>query len=347
MPNLIVIPQIPIEKGMYQAALSEGLTFNGFLEKLEREKSYRPPKGSADAELTAFERQLKAHGLRVSGAQVSLVDDFYKTGDSTALFPEYINTQIRLGMEKARNECILDDIISNTTTINSNSYTSSAVTMDDAETGARRVGEGADFPVITLSDASNSIKLQKVGHLFQMTYEVMRRKTIDQLSVHLQKIGMRLRRSMVSMGLEIIVNGDGNSNPAPDYLATGLTYDNLIDFDLEFDDFEPTVWVALKAGIAVLLKMTEFKDPLAGFNYQKTGKLIDPLGVTLRRQDTVPANTILGIDGSSAMEMVVEANSSLVEVDTVVSRQLKAAVISQNVGFAKIYTNASRAWDYS
>jgi len=342
MPPKIV--ELKLEKGMYADAASQNLTLTDFLAKLEKDKGYVPPK---DAKLDAFERQLKAHGIKISGRQVSLVEDFYKTSSSTVLFPEFINKNVRLGMEKVRNECVLDDIVAVTFSIDSGSYNSITGTIDDAETGGRRVGEGAEFPVITITIGEKPIKLVKIGHRVKTSYESIRRMSVNRLAAHFQLVGARLRRNKVAWAIDVLINGDGNSNPAPVFSQSTLNYNGLVDFDFEFEDFEPTVYIATKEGAKAILKLTEFKDPLAGFNYQKTGELVSPMGVTMRRHSSVAADSLIGVDKGSALEMAMETGASLIETERVIDQQFEKAVISEVIGFSKIYTNACRIWDYS
>lgn len=300
-----------------------------------------------DHKLDAFEIQLMEHGLKMSGSEVSLAEDFYKTDDRKGLFPEWINRQVLIGMDLGRNACQLSDLIASTREIDASSYMSISATFTAGKRGAYRVAEGAEFPTIKIAEAEKPIKLEKFGHKVNLTYEVMRRMAINQLAVHMQKVGRRLRDDMVEWALYVLVNGDGNSNPAPVNSVTTLNYNNLIDFDLLWEDYEADVWVMAKAGVATLLKLTEFKDPQAGFNYQATGKLVSPIGVTLRKNATVAANTLIGVDKSTALEMVREAGSQLTEVDKIIDKQIESSVISQVAGFSKIYTNACRVWDYS
>jgi hypothetical protein len=331
------MPKLKLEKGMYEEAKKRGISFTMLLEELD----------AGDENLDAFEKQLMEHGLKVTGKQVALVEDFYKTSDSRILFPEFINRNVLIGMDLGRNECMLSDIVGSSQEIQSISYQGIEASTDSAEKGAYRVGEKAEFPVTLITYAEKGITLAKFGHRIDTTYEVLRRIAVNNFALHLQLIGRKIRRSMVEWALDVLVNGDGNSNPAPVFSKTTLNYDNLVDFDMEWEDYEADVWVGPKAAVAAILKLTEFKDPQAGFNYQATGKLISPIGVTLRKFSTVAASTIIGVDKSAALEQVTEAGSQLTESEKIIDKQFEQAVISQVGGFKKIYTNASCVWDYS
>lgn len=331
------MPKLKLEKDMYAEAKGKGISFTELLQEMD----------PGDEQLDAYEKQLREHGLKVTGRQVALVEDFYKTNDLKTLFPEFINRNVLIGMEIGRNELMLADLIARTESINEVTYTGVEATADSGEKGGFRVGEKGEFPTTTITFAEKSITMTKFGHRVDTTYEVLRRVQVDQFALHLQVIGRKLRRSMVAWALDVITNGDGNSNPAPVNSVSTLNYNNLVDFDMLWDDYEATVWVGDKTTVGSILKLTEFKDPQAGFNYQKTGQLVSPLGVTLRKSTAAAASTLMGVDRTAALEQILEAGAQLIEVDKVIEHQFEKAVISQVAGFKKIYTNASRIWDYS
>jgi hypothetical protein len=171
--------------------------------------------------------------------------------------------------------------------------------------------------------------------------------SIPNLAIHLRLVGKRLARNKVAEAISVLINGDGNSNAAPVHDVPHLNYDNIVDFDMEWEDYEATVWVGNKATVSGLLKLSEFKDPQSGFTYQKDGKLISPLGVTLRRESNVPANGLLGVDRNAALEEVKEQGSNLVESDKIIKAQFEEVIVSEVAGFARIYKEAAMLWDYT
>jgi hypothetical protein len=332
------MPNVTLEKEMYDEARQKGLSFTEFLSR-----EVEP----GDEELDAFQKQLKKHKIIVDGADISLVEDFYRTYESSVLFPEFINRNVRIGMEMGRNQCQISDLIATTQQLPGDTYRSIEAAASSGEKGAFRVGQRGEFPTTVISTTEKPVSLMKIGHKLEATYEVLRRVQVDLIALHIQLIGRKLRDSVVAWALDVIVNGDGNSNPAPTFSQTGLNYNNFVDFDMEWPDYEATVFVGAKAAIAGILKLSEFKDPQAGFNYQATGNLISPLGVVLRKDASVAANSLIGVDRNAALEMLVEAGSQFVEADKVIDKQFEKTVISQVTGFAKIYLAASKVWDYS
>ena len=354
--------KLNLDKGIYEDTKSSGKSVTSLIHNMEggagqvepdyyltraRKKRDNIALSDKDYQPDAFELQLMENEIKLSGAEVSLVEDFYRTTSATVLFPEFINRNVLLGMELGRNVCTLDDIVASTNYITSGSYISIRANLPDSEKGAYRVGEGGEFPRIVLTSNKHAIALEKFGHEIDMDDEVIRRMAVNQLAIHLQLLGARIRNQMVSWAIYVLVNGDGNTNSAPVTTVAGLNYDNLIDFEQAFGDFEPDAWIVTTAGMGAILKLSEFKDPLVGFNYQSTGKMISPLGKKLRKSPGVATDTLLGLAKNAAIEMIIEAGSQLTEYDKIINRQINQTVISQYANFAKLYTTASRVWNYA
>ena len=84
---------LKLEKGMYSAP---GKSFTQALEELDPSENYR---GTPLEGLDAYQRQLKRFDIRVGGPGSDLVEKFFQTSDTAALFPEYVARAVRQGME--------------------------------------------------------------------------------------------------------------------------------------------------------------------------------------------------------------------------------------------------------
>ena len=109
----------------------------------------------------------------------------------------------------------------------------------------------------------------------------------------------------------------------------------------KFDPYEMNTLLVSPDVMLKMLKLTEFKDPLTGLNFQGTGKLTTPLGATLLRTSAVPADTVIGLDHRYALELV-QGSDVMVEYDKLIDRQLERAAITTLCGFAKLFPDASR-----
>lgn len=340
---MIKLPELTLKisllKGMYQEARKQGISFSSFLEGLDPSEPGYP--------LDAFERQLARYGIVTKGQQVSLVEDFYKTHESSILFPEFINRNVLIGYRFGKNELKLDDLATVTRFIDGVEFTPVSANDSDIEEEIFRVGELGEFPTTTISLADKTIRLMKTGRRLKASYEILRRMQVDLLALHLQVLGMKMQRAMVKWALDVFVNGDGNSNPAPsqDVGANGtLTYDDLVDFEMDFaaEGFDKTHMCGSNSVVKLILKMDEFKDVLAGFNFQATGNMITPFGDVLRWHPSSPASKLIAWDQKAHLELVRERGGQLVEAERVIEKQFEQTVISDVLGISKIFTNAGR-----
>lgn len=346
---MIILPEktlsISLEKGMYGEAKrlskekKKHISFSQLLEDLDPSEPGYP--------LDAFERQLARYGIITKGEQISLVEDFYKTYESAVLFPEFINRNVLIGYRFGKNELKLDDLIALTQYIDGVEYTPLSADDSSEEEELYRVGEMGEFPTTTIKLAEKTVRLIKVGRRLKASYEVLRRMQIDLLALHLQIIGLKMQRAMTKWALDVFINGDGNSNPAPsqDVAANGtLAYGDLVDFEIDFaaEGFEKNYQAGDKDVTKTMLKMTEFKDVVAGFNFQATGNMITPFGDVLRFHPNIPASKLLAWDKKAHLELVRERGGQLVEANKVITKQFEQTVISDVIGISKIFIKGGR-----
>ena len=330
---------IRLEKSMYREA---GKSFTQVLESLDASENYR---GTPLEHTDAFQRQLSRFGIACKGPRSSQVEKFFSTFQSAVLFPEYVARCVRQGMEE---NDILPAICATTTMIDAMDYRAIYSVPTEDEKSLKSVGEGAQIPATTIRTKENLIKLFKRGRMLVASYEAIRFQKLDLFSVMLRQIGAQIQTQHVADAVDVLMNGDGNSNAATAY-AVGtspiggtsgtLTYDELVEFWAQFNPYEMNTMIAPTSGFLALLKLDELQNPLTGLNFQGTGKLENPLGAQLLRSDALASGKILGLDRRYALEMVCAGEVS-VEFDKLIDRQLERAAISSISGFAKICDNA-------
>ena len=325
---------VRLEKGMYHEA---GRSFTQVLEKLDPSEQYR---GTALEGLDAYQRQLKRFDIRVKGAGSDVVEKFFKTAQSAVLFPEYIARAVKAGMEEAN---VLPDITATETVIDGMDYRS-ILSVPEEERELKQVAEGASIPQTTVRTRDNLVKLHKRGRMLVASYEAIRFQKLDLFSVTLRQIGAQIGRMLLEDAVDVIVNGDGNGNPAKVSSvaqAGKLTYEDLVAF---WNDFEPYQLNALLVGtdtLPKLLDLRQMRDPEAGLDFHGTGRMVTPMGAKVLRSSAVPAGKILGLDKNYGLEMV-KAGDVMVEYDKIIDRQLERAAITTISGYAKIFEDASR-----
>ena len=325
---------LKLEKGMYREA------GRSFTQTLEREDPSEAYKGTPLEGLDAYQRQLKRFDIKVKGAGSDVVEKFFKTAQSAVLFPEYIARAVKAGMEEAN---VLPDITATETVIDGMDYRS-ILSVPEEERELKQVAEGASIPQTTVRTRDNLVKLHKRGRMLVASYEAIRFQKLDLFSVTLRQIGAQIGRMLLEDAVDVIVNGDGNGNPAKVSSvaqAGKLTYEDLVAF---WNDFEPYQLNALLVGtdtLPKLLDLRQMRDPEAGLDFHGTGRMVTPMGAKVLRSSAVPAGKILGLDKNYALEMV-KAGDVMVEYDKIIDRQLERAAITTISGYAKIFEDASR-----
>lgn len=330
--------EITVTKDSYLEAQSQGMSLSELLET----EGYDP--SEPNSPLDAFERQLAAQGIKVSGKNAVTVELFYQ--GAPALLPEFMMREIKRG-QKMRPE--LSKLLASSNSIANSRYTPFFVnvTPTDRKLSLRPVGDLAHIPTIEVSEQLHTLTIPDYGVTLKTSYKALRSRTTTQFKVLLWFIGFRLQADKMALVVDTILNGDGNDNPA-EVINTdtsgSLVYSDLVSLYNEFFPFEMNIVLCHKDMIKTVLNMDEFKDPMAGFKFQRTGELVSPLGSTLIRCDDVPSDLIIGLDDRFAIEEVV-SQPLMVEYDKVIEQKLEKAVISESVAYAKVIKDASRVLD--
>ena len=326
---------LKLDKGMYREA---GRSFSQVLEREDPSERY---KGTSLEGLDAFQRQLKRFDIKVKGEASDPVEAFFRTSDAAVLFPEYISRTVRQGMEEGD---VLPHITATVTKFDGMDYRSISSEAVGEEKKLRPVPEGTMIPSTSIKVQANLVKLKKRGRMLVASYEAVRFQKLDLFSVTLRQIGAHIARTQLEDAVDVLINGDGNENPAAvTSLEEGraLDYEALVDFWAKFDPYVMNTLLVSGDVMLQLLKLPEFQNPLTGLNFQGTGKLTTPLGATLLRTSVLPVKTAVGLDRRFALEMV-RSGDVVVEYDKLIDRQLERAAITTISGFAKVFPKASQ-----
>ena len=323
------------EKGMY--ASSKG--FSATLEELDPSEQYE---GTPLAGLDAYQRQLKRFDIKVAGYNSDTVEKFFTTTDSAALFPEYVSRAVHQGAEQAN---LLGDVIATTTRIDSLDYRSITSVPDKKSKELKPVAEGAEIPQTKVCVQDHLVKLHKRGRMLVASYEALRFQRLDLFTVTLRQIGAYIARQQFADAANVLINGDGNGNPAPTQSmidrGAGLSYADLVAMWNSFEPYEMNTLVASSEAMKAMLSIEEFKNPATGLNFQATGSLSSPLGAKIIKSNSVPDGALIALDKNCALEMVI-ADDIRVDYDKLIDRQLERAAITSIAGFAKIFTDAAK-----
>jgi len=330
--------QLEITRDTYLEAEASGLTLSEFLETDDYDPSpYESP-------LDAFERQLAVRGVRVGGSNPVTVELFYR--GAPTLLPEFMLREIRRG-QSMRPE--LAGLVGSSARVPGNRYTPFDVnaSVTDTKWSMRPIGDGANVPAVLVTERLHSIDVPDYGLALKASYKALRHRTTTQFRVLLWYIGYRMQVDKLGLLVDVLLNGDGNSNPAETINSAtsgSLTYDDLVAFWAELHPFEMNTLICSKDKIKTILTMSEFKDPLAGFRFQATGEMVSPLGSLIARADDVAADQIIGLDKRFAAEEVI-TQPLTVEYDKIIEQKFEEAVISESVAYAKVIPDAVKVLD--
>ena len=252
---------------------------------------------------------------------------------------------VRQGME----EDILPHITAAVTKFEGMDYRSITSTPTEDDKSLKVVMEGTTIPQTTVKTQENLVRLNKRGRMLVSSYEAIRFQRLDLFTVTLRQIGAYIARAHLMDAIDVIVNGDGNNNPAPEISvsATGsIKYEDLISLWTNMAPYELNTIIAPTASMQKLLMLNEMKDSSAGLNFQGTGKLITPMGANVIHTPEIEGEYIIGLDKNCALEMV-KAGEVQTEYDKLIDRQLERASITSIAGFAKIYNDAGKILSYA
>lgn len=324
---------IEIDRDLYLEAEGRGMTLSELLECEEYDPS------PVNSPLDAFERQLVLAGVRLGGKSPTTVEQFYQK--SPGLLPEFIMREIKKG-QAMRPE--LGRLLANSTGIASNRYTPFFIdTSDASKFTLRPVGEGAEIPQLLVSEQTHAVTVADYGLALKTSYKALRYRTTSQFRVLLWYIGFKMQSDKIAMVVDCLINGDGNDNGSRviNTASSGaLTYDDIVSLWAEFAPFEMNTIVCHINSLKTILSLAEFKDPMAGYRFQKKGDLLSPLGATLVRSDEVPTDYVIGLDHRFAVEEVI-TQPLMIEYDKIIEQRFEEAVITESVTYARVIKDAA------
>lgn len=360
--NLKEDEKINVQAADVEAAAAEGVSLSTYLNN-----KYANIVEKFNGELDAFDIALLSRGIIVKdnlnlGIQSSSMMKFFTTDENRMLFPEFIIRQLRQisGMPS-----IINDLVASTRVINGDSAKQIVLDLSNTPAGQknkqalkkRRIAEGANIPVAELKLGETSIKIYKYGIGVKATYEVLRRTTVDMFRKQMELVSVQASYDEVGAVIDVVLNGDGNTNPAVVYKATDLNEDategkldeiTLVKFLVKQAPFNFDTLIVdedVYTQICTILmdkNLTNAINPKVSFEFPQG--LLSNLKVIYSKdlgQTTDKKHQIIGLAKNYAIEKTVEAGSTINEVAKTVENQTQIAVLTENAGFNKIDSRAS------
>lgn len=354
--------KINVSTADVEAAAAEGVSLSTYLNN-----KYSSIVEKFNGELDAFDIALLSKGIIVKdnlefGIQSSSMMTFFTTDENRNLFPEFVIRQLRQisGMPS-----IINDIVASTRVITGDSAKQVVLDLSDTAQGAknkqalkkRRIAEGANIPVATLKLGETSIKIYKYGVGVKATYEVLRRTTIDMFRKQMELVSLQASYDEVGAVIDVVLNGDGNTNPAavykrsvlnPSGTAGVLDVTTLVKFLIKQAPFNFNTLLVDEDVYTQICTILMDKNLTNAINPQVTFEFPQGLLSTLKviYSEDVPMTAgnkhqIVGLAKDYAIEKTLEAGSVINEVEKASSNQTQMAYMTENAGFNKIDSRAS------
>lgn len=354
--------KINVQAADIEAAAAEGISLSTYLNN-----KYSEIVEKFNGELDAFDIALLSKGIIVKdnmefGIQSSSMMKFFTTDENRHLFPEFIIRQLR---QISGLPSIINDLVASTRVITGDSAKQVVLDLSNTPAGKknkqslkkRRIAEGANIPVAELKLGEIGIKIYKYGIGVKATYEVLRRTTIDMFRKQMELVSLQASYDEVGAVIDVIVNGDGNTNPAEVYKATDLNKEategkldeiTLVKFLVKQAPFNFDTIVVdeeVYTQICTILmdkNLTNNINPKIGFDFPQG--LLSNLRVIYSEdleKTTEGKHQIIALAKNYAIEKTVEAGSMINEVSKTIENQTQLAVMTENAGFNKIDSRAS------
>lgn len=195
------------------------------------------------------------------------------------------------------------------------------------------VAEGGNVPITTVRLSTSSKTLTKFARRLNCSFESVRKQKLEAFGVVLRNLGATISRDVNSLAMTEITRGI----TAQTLIGSELTYADLAAFWASMGEFNMTTMICTPDVMAKILAMDEMKYCIG--DYMAGGTVQTPYGVTLVKCPQLTGGIAVGIDQSSAVEMVL-GGDVIVDYDKLLTNQCNEIVCSVLAGFSVLTSGA-------
>ncbi len=326
---------------LYKHCQSSNMSVSDYLEKLD--PSERNEEGNVTG-IDAFTRHMMVMDLQVAGNNALTLE---KLGaQAEYLMPELILRTVKKGMEVAAQFSYLDCLAAVVPVKGIHYHPLYIPDLDrdsvrnrrEKSAGARaNSGKGGEFPVLSISAREKDIVAEDIGRVIEAEYAVIKDYPFQEFAVLLMLIGAQLAADKLQNLYDLGITGDGTVGAATNTFsgaAGTLAYSDLVDNTVSFNSpFVMNCMLAPQQSVENILTMAQFQDPLAGWEFQRTGKFVTPMGASLKQVGATPGSVPTGtvmvtLDKRYAAKEIVSQPLG-VEADKIIERKFEQAVVSE------------------
>ena len=279
-----------------------------------------------------------------------------QTDGNELLFPAWIDSVLHESLygQDIMQYVVGSPIMTNETVLKAITLNLLSDTNKDA-TKMKRVAEGADLPLAEIATGSAGINLWKRGRAVQMTYEAIRRLPFDVFAKIINAISRDISGQEISEATYVLLNGDGNSNPATSIgfataTANVITADEYVKALVKFytsTNLNPTTVICAEDMFNALAKLrfdpTLVEGAAKGFGIDTPQINVPSIKLLLADVPKISNKNVAVIFNKDyALNKYVETGSQIQEYDANIRNQTQLKTISETAGFAKFDANAVR-----
>lgn len=263
------------------------------------------------------------------------------------LIPEVIREAVRLGYRKPP---LWTNLVADELFIEQPSIKMPYINPSDAK--PTKIGEAETIPTGKLSFGQREVSLQKIGTGLKLTTEVQRYVKLNQLSIYFTDMGNQLNMAQDVMLIDVLINGDGNSNAAPVIGVAdtndGITYKDLL-----------RAWIRMgllgRLPQSMLSNESIALDVLTLPEFTNNTLLLAGLESGLKRinlRTPVPTNQAYDVHGampvSNQLMLIDNTSAALkftsdalrIETERIVEKQIDGVYATTTIGFASLFRDA-------
>lgn len=299
-------------------------------------------------------------------SMLAAADTFATQPGTRLLFPEVVMDMIKWKTGELDQFISVKPLIAQTRTVQG---TNELINIELDDTGVdlsmNTVAEGANIPMVNITQSQRAVKFYKVGKGYRFTYEFARRASIDILTPFVNRMNRTFEIDKVTHATSILINGDNVAGAVTADAETAYGGTNGV---LDFKSFMKWLMARMAAGYPVetlAMNYATYADFLGLFTPTlgqtseieslgaKAGisvaavNLLGNLKLKPVIAPNVGASTILGINQAETLEELVEAGSDITENQRIIRNQHVEFVRTINIGYNLTSPNSRRSFVYA
>lgn len=340
-------------QGLYIECDKNKMSLSEYLES--KDPSDINPEGERVSKYDAFDRVMMAMDVKLSGTGAFTLEKLMSTG-TEMMVPELIKREVEAGM--AMGSTSYKDLVATEVPTDQSTYHPIYIPDQNLSTNKNRkdkslskrasIAKGGEFARFSLRHREKDVIIGDYGRVIEAPYSMLKGKAWPDLKIFFQILGAQIAVDKMFDIYDLGISGDGTVGAATDLFdgtSGTLSYADLVHAYTAFGEpFVLNAFMCPQQSHEAILTMPQFQDPLSGWEFQKSGKPVTPMGAVLKEVGATPGGTptgtvIVAIDKRFAIREVI-SQGLMVESSKIIERKFEQAVISEESAFSIIADGA-------